>query len=119
MSIDGGARKGNMSKDHVGRAENEIFELDMGIDRYGISQPATVAHNSVPLDVGVFAETAIFTDHGARRDVRKEPYFRIFPDLRALLYNRRWMDKRRRSIFVEFRQSRFLFLAPRARIAVR
>src|SRR5258707_10290615 len=108
MSIDGGAGKGNVSEDHVGGAKNEIFELHMGIDRYRIPQPARVADNRVPLDIGVLAETAIFADHGPRRDVRKIPYFRVFPDLRALLYNRGWMDKGRRSIFLECRQNRFL-----------
>jgi len=61
VSIDGGARKRNMGEDHVGRAEDEVFQLHVRKDRDRISQPARVADNGVALDVGILAQTANFS----------------------------------------------------------
>jgi hypothetical protein len=101
-----------MRKNHVRRAEYEIFEFHMRIDRHGISKPARVAHNGVPLDVGVLAETAVFADQGSRRDVGKIPYLGVFSDCRTVLYDRGRMYKRPRSVLLDFSQS--LFLSSRA-----
>jgi hypothetical protein len=108
MPVDRRAWKGNMGKNHVRRAEYEIFEFHMRIDRHGISKPARVAYNGVPLDVGVLAETTVFADQGARRDVRKMPYLGVFSDCRTVFHHRGSMYKRPRSFLLDFSQSLFL-----------
>ena len=68
-----------MGEDHVGRAEDEIFQFHVRKDRNRISEPARVADNSVALDVGILAQTAIFADDGTGCDMEKYQTFVYLP----------------------------------------
>jgi len=109
MPIDGRARKGNMGENHVRRAEDEVFKLDVGIDRHGIAQPTRVSDDRVPLDIGVLAQAAVLSDHGARGDMREKPDFGVLADLCAVLHHRRRMDEGRGRILFRFGQLIHLF----------
>jgi hypothetical protein len=111
VSIDGRARKRNMSEDHVRRAKNEIFQLYVRKDRDGISQPARVANNRVTLDVSILAQAAILADDGARGDMREIPNFSVLPDLRTVLDDGGRMDEYR-SILLRFDHKDIPILAP-------